>query len=438
MASISNDPNGRRRILFNGADGKRRAVRLGKVSLRFAESVKVKIEDLVSATITGHAPADETSRWLVDLDSQLHDKISAVGLARRRARATLAAFIDTYVGSRTDVKASTRLVFARVRRHMIDFFGADKPLRDITPGDADWWRLHLLDQGLADNTVRRSCGLAKQFLTAAQRQRLVTENPFTDLVAAVKANPKRFHFVSRDDAQRVLDACPDAQWRLLFALARYGGLRVPSEVLRLRWTDIDWANYRFVVSSSKTEHHEGHESRVVPIFPELLPHLREAFEQADEGSEYCITRYRNDTSNLRTQLQRIIRKAGLESWPKLWQNLRSTRETELADQFPSHVASAWIGNSVAVAVKHYLQVTDDHFRMAAQNAAQKPHEGSRNDTKTQTPIKEQESVTSGACESFQEMTTSSELQGDSINGRYRTRTMPIFPEEYTTFKTSDA
>lgn len=64
MASISDDPNGRRRILFIGADGQRKAIRLGKVSRRDAESFKLKVEDLVSASITGHAPKDDTSRWV--------------------------------------------------------------------------------------------------------------------------------------------------------------------------------------------------------------------------------------------------------------------------------------------------------------------------------------------------------------------------------------
>jgi len=39
----------------------------------------------------------------------------------------------------------------------------------------------------------------------------------------------------------MLDACPDAEWRLIFALARLGGLRVPSEILCLTWGDIHWA-----------------------------------------------------------------------------------------------------------------------------------------------------------------------------------------------------
>ena len=117
---------------------------------------------------------------------------------------------------------------------------------------------------------------------------------------------------------------------------------------------------------------------MVPIFPELLPYLREVFEKAEPGSEYAITRYRLHDVNLRTQLQRIIAKAGLKAWPKLFQNLRSTRETELAERWPEHVVCAWIGNSRVVARKHYLQVTEEHFERAAgiiadnREAAQNP------------------------------------------------------------------
>ena len=67
--------------------------------------------------------------------------------------------------------------------------------------------------------------------------------------------------------------------------------------------------------------------------------------------------------NLRTQLKRIIRRAGFTPWPKLFQNLRSTRETELTEQYPLHVVCAWIGNSQPVAAKHYLQVTDEEMSL---------------------------------------------------------------------------
>ena len=74
------------------------------------------------------------------------------------------------------------------------------------------------------------------------------------------------------------------------------------------------------VHSPKTEHHEGHESRVMPIFAELRPYLEDVFTLAQEAAEaedcklqptdFVITRYRQKNVNLRTQLLRIVAKAG--------------------------------------------------------------------------------------------------------------------------------
>lgn len=367
MASITRQPGGRRLIQFAGPDRKRQTLRLGVMPQRMAEAIKVRVEQLVASANSNHAVDDATADWLAGLDDGMLSKLAAVGLIPRRATAgPLQSFLDGYISVRGDTKPGTRLVYGHTARNLIEFFGAGRPLRDISPGDADEWRLWLkTNQNLSENTARRRSGIAKQFFRAAVRKHLLPTNPFADLTAAVQSNWARVYFISREDAQRVLDACPDAQWRLLFALSRFGGLRCPSEHLCLRWCDIDWDRNRMTVQSPKTEHHPGGASRQTPIFPELLPYLREVFEQADEGTEFVITRYRSTNVNLRTQLMKIIRRAGLKPWPKLFHNLRSTRETELAESYPLHVVCAWIGNSQLVAAKHYLQVTDDHFAKAA-------------------------------------------------------------------------
>ena len=85
-------------------------------------------------------------------------------------------------------------------------------------------------------------------------------------------------------------------------------------------------------------------------------------------------------------------RAGLQRWRMFFQNLRSTRETELADDFPMHVVCQWIGNSQPIAAKHYLQVTDDHFSKAVRNPVQQPavlpRTGSQSDPtlSTHTPV----------------------------------------------------
>jgi len=371
MASIGKDLNGKKRILFYAQDRKRKTIRIGKATQRQAEAVCLRVENLIAAKIGGHVPDDATSRWLSEIDEGLRQKLVKVGLVdvQESSKETIGGFIDAYIAMRTDVKPRTKDLYEQTRRSILQYFYADRSLSSITAGDADAWLFFLKEQGLDQNTIRRRCGRAKQFFKAAVRQKLIDQNPFEDLKSLVVGNPERFYFVSRDEAEQVIQACPDAEWRLIFALSRFGGLRCPSEHLALRWGDVNWEHGRILVSSPKTEHLPGGENRMVP---ELRPYLEDAFEQAATGSEFVISRHRDADKNLRTQLHRIICRAGLKPWPKTFQNLRSTRETELAEQFPLHVVCQWIGNSQPVAQKHYLQVTNEHFERASSSVPTTP------------------------------------------------------------------
>ena len=369
MASISTDANGNRRIIFTNLDGKRDALYVGKLRMRDTEKIADRIEALLSALSSRRPLEPDLAAWVADVPDWLAEKLADKQLMAPRTKTEtestmLGGFIDAYLASRTDIKPRTRINFQQVRRELLDHFGASRPLAEVTPGDADEWRRWLLGRTkpLGENTVRRHCGRAKQLFRAALRKRLIAENPFADMRdCLVKANKSREFFLKRADADKITAACPDHEWRLIFTLARFGGLRTPSETLLLRWADVDWERGRLLIRSPKTEHHEGKDSRWVPLFPELRPHLEAAFDRAAVGAEFVITRYRDGNANLRTQLLRIIAKAGLTPWPKLFQNLRSTRETELAESFPIHVVTSWMGNSQLVATKHYLQVTDSHF-----------------------------------------------------------------------------
>ena len=159
-------------------------------------------------------------------------------------------------------------------------------------------------------------------------------------------------------AADVLAECPDDDWRLIFALARYGGMRCPSEVLTLKWSDVLWDQEKLRIDSPKTG------VRFCPIFPELAPILEAAFDAAPEGATFCVQQYRHGY-NPATTMKKLIERAGHEPWPKLFINCRSTRRTELQRQYPDHVINKWLGHSSAVAEKHYLQVTADDWAEGA-------------------------------------------------------------------------
>ncbi len=336
--------------------------------MKVAQEIKTRIELILAARDSRTAIDGDTARWLGKISDELHSKLVAVELAEPREGDSgqhLEPFLNAYIGGRTDLKPATRELLGYARDHLVGFFGAQKLLSAITEGDAEDFRRQLMTK-MGENTARRMCGRARQFLTYAKRKRIITENPFegTGSTSCLERRDRAV-FVGQDMIQRVLDACPDAQWRLLVALARYGGLRTPSEPLLLKWGDVDWERGKLRVTSPKTAHHAGKAARWIPLFPELRPYLAAVFEAAEPGTEFVITRYRDPNVNLRTHFERIIRKAGFDPWPKPWQNLRATRETELAENYPAHVVTSWIGNSQAVATKHYLMVTDEHFAQAA-------------------------------------------------------------------------
>jgi integrase len=364
MAAIGSENNGHRRILFVAGDGSRKTLRLGKATMKQAEAAKIKIEALVGAAITGSLD-DETSRWVAGLDDRMHARLAAVGLVKSRSqgKVTLGHLVDEFF-KHLNVKPITVLGYQGTKKALLKHFGAATAIRDIEPLQADQWRAKMKAAGLAEATLSKRVKLARQMFRQAVRWKMLTDNPFADVKAGSQMNKSRQRFVSREDAQKVLESCPDTQWKLIFALSRFGGLRCPSEHLALTWADVDWERSRIRVTCSKTAHHEGRGERFVPLFNELRPYLLKVFEEAEPGTGYVITRYRAANANLRTQFQRIIRRAGLTPWPRLFHNLRSTRQTELAENFPSHVVCAWIGNTERVAENHYLQTTDAHFAKA--------------------------------------------------------------------------
>lgn len=67
---------------------------------------------------------------------------------------------------------------------------------------------------------------------------------------------------------------------------------------------------------------------------------------------------------LTNELRRACWSAGHAIWPKPWQNMRATRETELLQKFPLHVVAGWLGHSPNVALKHYAQIVKEHHAQA--------------------------------------------------------------------------
>ena len=143
------------------------------------------------------------------------------------------------------------------------------------------------------------------------------------------------------DVDRIIDHCPTDEWKLLFALVRSVPTRIPSEIQDLTGSDIDWEQNTILIHSPKTRH-LGTSARFVPIFETFEPLLSKAFDDALEGENYVFPGLRLHT-NLGKIAGDVLTKAKLRVWPKFFNALRASTETDLMDEYGLRRACQWAG-----------------------------------------------------------------------------------------------
>ena len=124
---------------------------------------------------------------------------------------------------------------------------------------------------------------------------------------------------------------------------------------------VDLDQKRLRVHSPKTERYgEAHADRIVPIVPVLWRELDKALKEKPKSEKYLI--WGNRRKGFDSGFRRILFDAGLERWPKLFQNLRASCENDwIKDGVPPHVVANWLGHSVRTQETYYLRILPEYF-----------------------------------------------------------------------------
>ena len=392
MASISKDKNGTKRVVFIDVNRDRHYIRLGKIDMKAASTIKTYVEKLVAAQVMNVAPDAETAQWVANLPDESHVKLAKTGLiAERRKVGTLGEVIPAIIKDKSiGTKPATIEIWEQSEESLYRYFGGDRRVDTITEVEAKEFCLWLSKQGslkesgpLKQTTVYKRVQHAIAFFHVLVKKGIVPSNPFSGLAKKGDIDETRNKYIDEETILKVMEYAPDAEWRLIIALWRFAGLRAVSEVLMLKWEDILWDQKLIMVHSPKTEHHEGKGMRKIPFFPHIEECLMEAAEQAEEGAIYVVEKhaplylrgkkervYIARQGNIGTTFKKIILRAGFIPWEKLIHNLRASFETDLLNgkygQFGLQTIAAWLGHSVPVMLKHYGRIQKADYDKIAQ------------------------------------------------------------------------
>ena len=88
-------------------------------------------------------------------------------------------------------------------------------------------------------------------------------------------------------------------------------------------------------------------------------------------------------TKLWTRFEKIQKLAGLVPIDKFFTNCRSSRSTEVYNEYGALKESLWIGHSTKVAERHYLQLRDEDYIAAVSQklSAESSAQGAQNESK---------------------------------------------------------
>lgn len=373
MATLTKDSKGWR-IRWYTREGERKSLRFGKCSERVANQLFAVTSRLIDATEWGLPPDPKVKTWLENLHPEFVAKLQKAGLLESVRQVTLGQATTEFLERSQHYAAWTLSNIHQAFRYLITFFGEDRPLGSVRVADVEDYKRWLLYEaqtragrrGLSEATAAKHLSWAGTLYRDFIKREIITHNPFDGVQKGSQVNRDRRVYVPAGIIETLIERAPSLEWKLLLAMARYMGVRVPSEPFSMTWDCVDWERSLIRVPSPKTAK-QGKPFRMVPVFLPIRPHLEALWEQA-EGKTHIFEELRKRDSiksgdrgnwkavNLREQLKRMIIKAGVPPWPKLWQNLRSSAEMDLLARFPPAAVYEWIGHTADVARGHYFQI----------------------------------------------------------------------------------
>jgi len=316
-----------------------------------ANDLKRVIETLIDCRNNNQVPNKRVFTYLETSPPEIRAKLEKVGLITQSKIRTCGELWDAFEADDRGIKESTKKNYRTIRKRFFTFYKESDPVEKLTKESLLNWKKYLAKHRYAPASISNAIAKVKCVLNWATNEKdIFVKSPGIGIKKGSCVNKARSVFVTMSDYETIFSACRTQEQRTILVLARIGGLRIPSEISRLTWSDILWDIGKIWVSSPKTEHHPGKEGRFIPLWEPIRKEL-EALFFADEpdGKNDRVFRDRNSSSNLRTRFCKIQIRAGIVPMDKFFTNCRASRSTEVFEKYGAFLESQWIGHTQAVA-----------------------------------------------------------------------------------------
>jgi integrase len=303
---------------------------------------------------------DEEAKYRADL---LRGKAS--GTAKNSP--TFAEFADSYLAYSKANKLSYGVEFYYVNRTLVPFFGR-LPLDKINPLELERFKQKRLKDGLKKSSINREIGLLKSMLKTAVEWELCDKNAAKDAKLFKLDEPLSYRVLSHEEEPQLLAVCDESELsyraphlKSIILIALYTGLR-RGEILRLKWTDIDFEQNVLIVRKSKTRSGRGRRVGLNSLVRQTLLLSFEKkhgdwvfpspkrFQKPDEAERHI--------GDVKNAFRRAVQLSGIE--PITFHQLRHTFCSRLANAgIPMPVIQDLAGHASITMTRRYTHPSED-------------------------------------------------------------------------------
>jgi len=244
-----------------------------------------------------------------------------------------------------------------------EHFGEDTRLANIRYVDLETYRNHVREKPTRHGTLRATASVNREIaclrhvFSKAVEWEMIEQNPFTKGKAlVVKANNKRFRYLTEDEIQRLLDNCVNDYTNDIVTAVLNSGMR-RQEVLSLKWNQI--RNGFIYLTKTKTD-----ESRQIPINDDLAELFKDIRKRNQLKFEYvfCDSKGR-PFKQITRSFHASLKKAGIDDF----------RFHDLRHTFASHFVmrkgslkdlQELLGHKALTMTMRYAHLSQEHKKKA--------------------------------------------------------------------------
>jgi integrase len=270
-------------------------------------------------------------------------------------------FLKTYQTIQSSVIRKSTIELYTILADKFVKLNSDKPLDTYTSLEFEQSRAKEIARGLTITRMNMYTRAIKALFNFACKQNIISSNPFEKVkqIKQPKSIPSFFTFI---DLENIMSLTDDQSMKNIFLFAFFTGTRI-SEILNLKWLDIDFKNNQIRISTSDDFIAKSGKERVVLIHPKV----QELFSKMDKSTEFVFVKHNNQRYSRNYIAHRFKYYAGKAGLPENI-HLHSTRHSFASLCVQSGVdlyaVKALLGHSNITTTEIYSYLAPSHLQSA--------------------------------------------------------------------------